>query len=924
MLTNKRLAWAKLVPMLTLSGLLAIPVQAGEYIITDLGSLGGTCVYSVMPGAINANGQVVGSASITGNSVKHAFLYTPGIGMQDLGTLGGSDSQASDINDNGQIVGNSKITGNSATHAFLYTPGIGMQDLGTLGGTDSSAFGINTDNKIVGFSQISGNSAKHAFLYTSGGGMQDLGTLGGTNSYAYKINAGGQLAGGFDTTGNASTNAFLYTPGIGMLDLGNLGGPCCEGFILNASGQVAGYFYTSGYAEMHPFLYTPGVGMQDLGNFGGTISYAMGINTAGQVVGSSTLTGDSIYQAFLYSRGTLIDLNTLLPTGSGWVLFDALAINDSGQIAGDGENSSGQYRAFIMTPEPDTAASNVIAATTTCTQLNLQWTNGSGVRRAVFVKQSPTGAAVPVDKTTYTANAAFGTGQQIGSTGWYCVYNGTGTSVSVTGLSTGQTYRVMACEYIGLGGQENYITTAGTDNPVSLTTNKEDQTITFGTLAAKTYGESPFTLTATATSGLPVTFTAGDPSVATVVGTTVTIIGAGTTTITASQAGNGTYNPATDVPQTLTVDKKVLTVTAEDKTRDYGQANPAWTVTYSGFVLAQSESNLDVLPTATSPATPTSPAGSYDIIPAGGPDHNYAFIFQKGILTIEAKANTNSSGQAEIRNNVIDANVGGFDPNLPVTLKMNDADTAVLTIGSAEQPTLSATIEGVTAGTALNVVTDETTHQETLTLTQATGRKIKFVLAQFPEGVHIGLNLSESQQILSSITNSSGQALAVDIQVRDDGQDITFTLTYHPPQSTGAAKAVWLAPGGSITIAGAGIPADGVYKLAINYDNVSLGRTAEQDLRLMRVNANGSLSVIGTADSGNQPATATLGDYGINTAAKQVWANVDTLGTFTVGVPKEVVQVVKTTAAELACPGMTGILFGMMVLGFVGLNGKKW
>jgi Gluconolactonase len=83
------------------------------------------------------------------------------------------------------------------------------------------------------------------------------------------------------------------------------------------------------------------------------------------------------------------------------------------------------------------------------------------------------------------------------------------------------------------------------------------QTITFGTLPVKTYLDPAFTITtATASSGLPVTvFTSSNPAVATISGTTVTIVGAGTTTITASQAGNSLYQAAADVSQVLTVKK---------------------------------------------------------------------------------------------------------------------------------------------------------------------------------------------------------------------------------------------------------------------------------------------------------------------------------------------------------------------------------
>ena len=87
----------------------------------------------------------------------------------------------------------------------------------------------------------------------------------------------------------------------------------------------------------------------------------------------------------------------------------------------------------------------------------------------------------------------------------------------------------------------------------TLTVNKANQTITFGSLPANTYGDAPFTLAATTTSGLDVAYVSSNTSVATVSGSTVTIVGAGSTVITASQAGNSNYNPATSADQTLTV-----------------------------------------------------------------------------------------------------------------------------------------------------------------------------------------------------------------------------------------------------------------------------------------------------------------------------------------------------------------------------------
>ncbi len=83
--------------------------------------------------------------------------------------------------------------------------------------------------------------------------------------------------------------------------------------------------------------------------------------------------------------------------------------------------------------------------------------------------------------------------------------------------------------------------------------NKASQSITFGPLPPKSAGDAPFTITASTTSGLPVTFTSSNLSVATVSGNTLTLVGAGTTNISAIQSGNGNYNPAPDVVQSLVV-----------------------------------------------------------------------------------------------------------------------------------------------------------------------------------------------------------------------------------------------------------------------------------------------------------------------------------------------------------------------------------
>ena len=100
---------------------------------------------------------------------------------------------------------------------------------------------------------------------------------------------------------------------------------------------------------------------------------------------------------------------------------------------------------------------------------------------------------------------------------------------------------------------------AGSSDPTNFTVVKANQTINFGALADKAFGDPDFNVSATASSGLPVTFTPSGNC--TVAGSTVHLTGVGACTITAKQAGDANFNAAPDVPRSFTIAKAATTTT---------------------------------------------------------------------------------------------------------------------------------------------------------------------------------------------------------------------------------------------------------------------------------------------------------------------------------------------------------------------------
>ena len=168
--------------------------------------------------------------------------------MQDLGTLGGSESFATAINDSGQVTGSA--TRPTGPHAFLWD-GTTMLDLGTLGGSVSGGAAMNDSGQVTG-SAPTADGAFPAFLW-DGTTMIDLGTLGGTSAQWRCHQRLGAGDGAFPYR-RRELHAFLWD-GTTMLDLGTLGGSDSAGAAINASGQVTGISFHARVESSLAFLW---------------------------------------------------------------------------------------------------------------------------------------------------------------------------------------------------------------------------------------------------------------------------------------------------------------------------------------------------------------------------------------------------------------------------------------------------------------------------------------------------------------------------------------------------------------------------------------------------------------------------------------------------------------------------------------------
>jgi len=141
-------------------------------------------------------------------------------------------------------------------------------------------------------------------------------------------------------------------------------------------------------------------------------------------------------------------------------------------------STTGATQIIVIVPAPTVQAYNIAAQEVegynlkriTGNSFTIEWERGNGNKCAVFVRQDISGLVAGQVGVQYVANSKFKAGDEVNGTGWYCVYNGTGTVVKVTNLKPETEYKIMVLEYNEQYNLPNYNLNTAALNPIVLET----------------------------------------------------------------------------------------------------------------------------------------------------------------------------------------------------------------------------------------------------------------------------------------------------------------------------------------------------------------------------------------------------------------------------------------------------------------------
>jgi hypothetical protein len=265
--------------------------------------------------------------------------------------------------------------------------------------------------------------------------------------------------------------------------------------------------------------------------------------------GVTTLAHPTITTATAGPGTAALSWTSVTPPGSGTVSY--YVTRDGGAPAGNCPTSSSTSTVTSCTDSGLALGSHKY----TVTALWRTWTATSEAKSVEVTKLSQTisftstaPSAATVSGATYTVSA---TGGGSGNAVTFTI-DATSTSVcSIAGKTVSFTAAGACTIDANQAGNGTY--EAAPQAQQSFTVGKGSQTIGFGPLSSRRFDQGPITVSATASSGLAVSFSSTTTGVCTVSGTTVSFLGIGTCTVKAEQTGDSNWNAATPVSQSFTI-----------------------------------------------------------------------------------------------------------------------------------------------------------------------------------------------------------------------------------------------------------------------------------------------------------------------------------------------------------------------------------
>ena len=391
---------------------------------------------------------------------------------------------------------------------------------------------------------------------------------------------------------------------------------------------------------------------------------------------------------------------------------------------------------------------------------------------------------------------------------------------------------------------------------------KTGQTIDFASPSAKTYGDAPFGLVATATSGLPVSFSSSDETVAAVSGATVTIVGAGTATITASQAGDGLWDAAPGAEREVTVGRATLTVTPDaGQSKTFGTADPVLTQTSSGAVPGETAAFTGALSRAAGEDVGTYAVLVGSLAPANNAPFlaaNYTTSFTPGVTFAVNAKNASTFTVGAVDPFTYDGTAHTPEPAVHdgATLLVKDTDYTLSYANNTNAGMATVAVAGI--GNYTGTQDGEfAIQQRTLTVTPTAGQSKTFGAAD-PAFAYAssGAVPGETPAFTGALSRAAGEdagtyAIRVGTLAPADNPpflaanytlsftgDVTFAITHWPEVSGNPVQAVWT-----------------IYLLSASLDGIPLG--ADDEIAILDGDTLvGSFALEGTLSGSVDPAEA--------------------------------------------------------------------